>query len=123
MGDEDIKLRRRRESLRRRRRRVREGAEDESNSSSSDCENPLETLTQEEYDEHLATVAHNQSMLKLWVDSAPRNFAHWFQLVEVLPSPLPLGSHDVSGQLPCFITQNIKSTQAERKRLELSTLR
>jgi hypothetical protein len=84
IGIKNSELRRRRDSLRRRnRQRTKAAAREDEGSCSSDEESQSDELTQEEYDEHLATVANNQKMLKCWVDSAPANFAHWYKLVEV----------------------------------------
>jgi hypothetical protein len=86
IGIKNSELRRRQDSLRRRNRQRTKAAarEDEGSCSSDDDESQTDELTQEEYDEHLATVANNQKMLKCWVESAPANFAHWYKLVEVL---------------------------------------
>jgi hypothetical protein len=73
-------------------------------------------LTQEEYDEHLAAVAHNQATLKYWADSAPCNFAHWYRLVEVPASP-----NHTSGRvnIPTTFHTYACCAKAERKRLRL----
>jgi hypothetical protein len=44
-------------------------------------------ITDEQYQEYLALVAHNQEQMKRWADSAPCNFLHQYTLVEVPTYP------------------------------------